>query len=359
VAVVTDAPTFAEAQLPWLREEVTRLTSAASAAGAGAPEGRLEVRARPAAFAPDGSAEADAGPEAMAALSTWMAPFEVAELGLRFSPIGLSATFRARPGAGTPAEASLGALAGPVLPAARTPANAALVVVGDARRSAAPLVKPLVRGFDLLELLEAATPGPTGPGAGATEALGPLLDAVEGDYVWSLQSGPGSGRATLFLNAALDTLPESLDALPVVYALDGRPVRRLGGFGPFMPADIYQTEHRLLVAAGGAQRSLLEGIVSGRLTTRASMEPPSESVIFRAAGDLDALLRLFGVEMPIRADRVAAEPLHYVVETDGQEFGVDFQVPYVQVDGVADLLRRKADLDLPEGGNDWLFPEGI
>lgn len=368
LAVLTDAPTFVEAHAEALRLDAVRPPAVPmSTPSDAALDGRVTVQGRPPAWGltrPASAAgepgDAEGGGTPLSALSAWVTRFDEFVLDVGFSTEGIDARFRARAMPGSADAAALSAAVASVFPASAVgaPANASLWVEADARRASAGPLKPIAGSLEWLELLEAASPGGAEVGPGATDVLDPILDAVERDYVWSVQAGPGSVGPTLFFDIGLDTLPPALVALPEVYRLGGQPVRRLTGTGPFMPADLHFSRGRLRVAAGGAQRALLDAIVSGRLESK----PPSQGVtsargaVLRASADVGALLRLFGVAVP--AARPVA-PLTYVVESGAEGLDVRLRVPFGQLDGLADLLQRRAPTVLPENGGEWLFPDGI
>jgi hypothetical protein len=358
LAVLTDAPTFVEAHADELQADALQSGEPVGDEAASPSDGHVAIRARPGLWGPvpgpTPEPSTPAGPGAAA--SAWAATFEALYVGVHFGSTGVAVRARARTVSGSGGETgSAAASKAPSATGRPAPANALLIVAGDARRAGSGPLKAFAPAFAGLELLEAATPGPEAPGPGALESLAPVLEAIEGDFVWSLQSGPGAVGPTLYFDAALESLPPGLAALPVVYTLGGDPVRRLGGSGPYMPADLHHRDGRLRVAAGGAQRALLEGLVSGRLGTT----PPgaaSPTAVLQASVDLVALLRLFGapVERP-----GAASPMTARLHADATGLEAALHVPFEQLDGLADLLERRAPDALPEGGSDWLFPDGI
>jgi hypothetical protein len=199
----------------------------------------------------------------------------------------------------------------------------------------------------------------------AVESLRPLLERVQAEFVWSLQTPPGMQAPSLFLTARVpDAEPAAADA--VVYRIGGAAVNRLEGNGRFMPADYMHVSPWLHAAAGAAPRAMLEGVLTGRLAAGLAEHPAlvettagrTDGLLMVAAADLATLIRMFVPSAPLEAGEPAA-PVTWTLRTDGRTLEGRLGIPFEQLDRLAPLLRRQGAGSRPKAPTDWLFPEGI
>lgn len=349
----TDDPVWAESQRAWLTSRTP-----------GTP-GRDDfvLRVSPAMLAPL-DADADAS---RATGRSRLAEVEAAEVTLDFRPEALALALRLRPRAGTPLAATVADTTG--ISAAlfdHLPA-APLVIAGDARRIGGLVEAPGGDPSPALALLAGLLDAPDDALASgdAVESLRPLLERVQAEFVWSLQTPPGMQAPSLFLTARVpDAEPPAMG--PVVYRIGAAAVNRLEGQGRFMPADSTHIAPWLHAAAGSAPRAMLEGVLTGRLSAGLSEHPAlvestagrKDGLLMVAAADLATLVRMISPAAPLDAASPAA-PVTWTLRTDGATLEGRLGVPFEQVDRLAPLLRRQGAESRPRAPTDWLFPEGI
>ncbi len=348
----TDDPVWAESQRAWLTSRTPGT----------AGRDDFVLRVAPAMLAP---LDADASPPTG---RSRLGEVSAVEVTLDFRPETLALALRLQPRAGTPLAATVADTTG--ISAAlfdHLPAAAPLVIAGDARRIGGLVDAPGGDPSPALALLAGLLDAPDDALASgdAIESLRPLLERVQAEFVWSLQTPPGMQAPSLFLTARVpDAEPPGTGA--GVYRIGAAPVNRLEGQGRFMPADFTHVSPWLHAAAGSAPRAMLEGVLTGRLSAGLAEHPAlvestagrQDGLLMVAAADLATLVRMIAPAAPLDA-AAPTTPITWTLRTDGATLEGRLSVPFEQVDRLAPLLRRQGAESRPKAPTDWLFPEGI